>query len=138
MVGRRPLLRTTLLAAVLVACAAAPAATADTRYGALSFPTDEHQHLGGWDYWWGAARIVTTSGTRYTVGLAYPSFDGYAAAGYQIFPFQGPYKGQAVMTQEGPIEWGHAGDGNFIERMSLPLPGNLLKLDTLDAGDGLK
>jgi hypothetical protein len=35
-------------------------AWAATRYGFVTFPEDEHQHLDGWDYWWGAADLVTT------------------------------------------------------------------------------
>src|SRR5437660_5168990 len=90
-----------LVTALLALCA--PAAHA-TRYGALSFPADESPHYAGWEYWWGAAQLVAESGNRYVVGLAYTANDGAIASGYQLFPLQGPYKGQAVISIDGPTE----------------------------------
>src|SRR3954471_20385071 len=81
-----------------VAMALAAPAHAAQRYGFVTVPTDEHQHVDGWDYWWGASDLVTRSGNRYTLAVAYTIFDGGAdiASSYQLFPRQGPYKGKAV------------------------------------------
>jgi hypothetical protein len=133
-----------VLVALLLVAEAAPGARAasSTQYGVLEFPKDEHQHLSGFDYWWGAADLVAASGNRYTVGIAFDSFDGYGITGHQIFPRQGPYKGLSIMTADGPAEWGHAGEvpGQFVRRMSVYAPGvsDLLKYETLDTANGLK
>lgn len=116
---------------------------AGTRYGAVEFPEDEHQHLDGWDYWWGAADLLTEAGNRYTVGIAFVSFNGVGITGHQIFPRQGPYAGRSIMTPDGPAEWGHPGEtppGRFVRKMSVYVPGvsDLLKYETLDASSGLK
>ncbi|HZN13980.1 MAG TPA: hypothetical protein VFB78_06925 [Acidimicrobiales bacterium] len=111
-------------------------------YGALSFPKDEHAHVGGWDYWWGAADLAMTSGNHYTVGVAFNSHYGYGVTGHQVFPRQGPYKGQSIMTMDGPAEWGHPGEatGRFARTVSTYIPGvsELLRYQTLDTGNGLK
>jgi hypothetical protein len=134
-------LRTTC-ATVLLALALAPAALGDTKYGDLTFPGNESAQPASWDYWWGAARLVTESGNRYVVGAAYTSFDGYIGSGYQVWPLQGPYKGQSIMTVDGPVEWGHPGEPGtrFVHRMTMNVPGTSpqLRLDTLDSNDGLK
>ena len=126
-----------LVALVLLA----PAAGA-TRYGDLAFPEDENAQPASWDYWWGAANVVTESGNRYVVGIAFTSFDGAMTAGYQVWPMQGPYAGQSVMTMEGPVEWGHPQQppGRFAHRMTINLPATdqRLSLDTLDTQDSLK
>src|SRR5438105_8596556 len=111
-------------------------------HGFVDFPRDEHQHVDGWDYWWGAANVVTESGNQYTVGMAYTSYNGYGASGYQLFPRQGPYAGESIMTMDGPAEWGHPGEpaGRFVRQMSAYVPGvsDLLRLDTLDTNAGMK
>jgi hypothetical protein len=136
--------RATLALAVLTALgAAAPAAApASKRYGDLTFPENENAQPASWDYWWGAGRIVAASGNRYVVGLAFTSFDGYSSAGYQVYPLQGPYRGQGIMTAEGPVEWGHP-DGQtarYPTTMTANVPGTdqRLQLNTLDAEDSLK
>lgn len=114
-------------------------ALADERYGFVSFPEDEHQHVDGWDYWWGAADLVTTSGNRYTVGFAFNSHYGYGVTGHQIFPRQGPYKGMSILTADGPAEWGHNEQtGQFARQMSVYVPGvsELLEYHTIDVSTG--
>jgi hypothetical protein len=134
----------TLAVAWCAAMALAAPTHAAQRYGFVTFPTDEHQHVDGWDYWWGASDLVTTSGRRYTLAVAYTIFDGGAdvASSYQLFPRQGPYKGQAVVTMDGPREWGHPAEpaGRIQHYASYSLPGvdTLLRLDTSDANDNLK
>ena len=85
---------------------------------------------------------MTVSGNRYTVGMAYTSFNGYGASGYQLWPRQGPYKGESIMTTDGPAEWGHPGEplGRFVREMSVYVPGasDLLRLDTVDTSTGMK
>ena len=109
------LISTTLLAG---AGRMVPAAHADTQYGALTFPQDENAQPASWDYWWGAGNLITTNGDRYILGMAYTDIEGDTAAGYQLIPMQGPYKGQAVLTMEGPTNWGHPGEdqspGRFV------------------------
>lgn len=122
---------------------AASASNADTRYGALTFPQDENGQAASWDYWWGSASLITTSGNRYLVGLAFTSIDGDMASGYQVFPLQGPYKGQSLMGMEGPKEWGHPSNqppGRFINQMTVNAPGTdqRLNLTTTDSSNGLK
>ncbi len=128
-------------AALIFFALAAPASAAD-RYGDLTFPRDEHQKLDGWNYWWGAADLVTESGNEYTLGFAYDSFYGIGAAGHQLFPRQGPMQGQALMTADGPAEWGHPGDGaaRFLYKISVAQPGrdNLPYYHTLDTRDRLR
>jgi len=113
-----------------------------TGQGFVQFPRDEHQHVDGWDYWWGAANVVAESGNQYTVGMAYTSYNGYGASGYQLFPRQGPYAGQSIMTMDGPAEWGHPGEpaGRYVRKMSAYVPGvsDLLQIDTLDTSEGMK
>jgi hypothetical protein len=120
----------------------APAAQASTRHGDLTFPENENAQLASWDYWWGAGRLVAESGNRYVVGLAFTSIEGTMSAGYQLYPLQGPYKGQSVMTMEGPPEWGHPEQptGRFVNKMTVNVPGTdqRLSLDTFDARDGMK
>jgi hypothetical protein len=137
---------------VLLLCAAvAPAAQGTagsgtdggaTRHGDVEFPRDEHQHLTGWDYWWGAADVVAESGNRYTVGFAFNSHWGVGVTGHQVFPHQGPYAGQAIMTMDGPEEWGHEGEppSTFVREMSVHIPGvsELMHHRTLDPADGLR
>src|SRR3954451_12733655 len=132
------------LVLALAAIGAAPAqAPAAERHGFVTFPIDEHQQLDGWDYWWGAGDLVAQSGNRYTLGVAYAIFDGGAdvASSYELLPRQGPYKGQAVVTMDGPPEWGHPSQpfGRIQHYASYPVPGvdTLLRLDTLDANRGL-
>jgi hypothetical protein len=131
-----------LVAALVVLALLPTAAAASDQYGDLVFPRDEHQHPDGWNYWWGAADLVTKSGRKYTVGFAYDSFYGVGAAGHQLFPRQGPYKGSAVMTEDGPAEWGHPGDGQtrFVYDVSVsnPVEDNLPSYRTLDTQNGLK
>lgn len=116
-------------------------ALASERYGFVTFPEDEHQHLDGWDYWWGAADLVMASGNRYTVGFAFNSHYGYGVTGHQIFPRQGPYKGLSILTADGPAEWGHNEHaGQFVREMSVYAPGvsDLLLYHTLDVANGGK
>jgi hypothetical protein len=133
---------TLVLAAIVAVAVAAPAAQAATRYGDLTFPDDENAQPSSWDYWWGAGRIVTKSGNRYVLGLAFTSIDGAMSAGYQVWPLQGPYEGQSIMTMEGPTEWGHPEQqpGRFVNTMTMNLPGTpqRLQLDTLDTNSALK
>src|SRR5438105_2138990 len=109
-------------------------------HGFVDFPRDEHQHVDGWDYWWGAANVVTESGNQYTVGMAYTSYSGYGASGYQLFPRQGPYAGQSIMTMDGPAESGHPGEpaGRFVRSMSAYVRGvtDRPQLDTLGTSAG--
>lgn len=134
-----------IIAGVLLIAATAPGARAqqhERQYGFVSFPKDEHQHVDGWDYWWGAADLGTASGNRYTVGIAFDSFNGYGATGHQVFPRLGPYKGKSIMTMDGPAEWGHPGEepGRFVRDISVYLPGvsDLLSYHTYDAFNGMK
>jgi hypothetical protein len=132
-------LATATLAALAIAV---PAAEGATRHGALTFPNDENAEPVSWDYWWGAGNIITTSGHRYMVGMAFTSLEGDMGAGYQLWPMQGPYKGQSVMTMEGPPEWGHPAQptGRYSYRMTVNAPGTdqRLKLDSVDNQDGGK
>ena len=135
-------MRRALLGGALVLALTGPAAQGSTRYGDLTFPEHENGQPASWDYWWGAGSLVTKSGNRYVLGLAFTSFDGYTAAGYQLFPLQGPYEGQSIMTMEGPVEWGHPeqASGRFVTKMTVNVPGTdqRLSLDTFDTQDGLK
>ena len=74
-------MRRALLIAAALALAAPPSAAAQ-QYGFVNFPEDEHEHDDGWDFWWGAADLVTESGNRYTVGIA---FDSLNAVGHPSF-----------------------------------------------------
>ena len=135
---RLPILVVLALLAGLVAFAApgGHAATAGQTYGDLTFPADEHAHLDGLDYWWGAAEVVTTGGNHYTVSLAYDSFWGYIGSAHEITPHQGPYKGQMLLTEQGPAEWGHPGGtaGQFVSTATayVPAVSELLRLQTVD------
>ena len=82
--------------------AALPGARRDADYGALEFPEDEHQHVAGWDYWWGAADIVTKSGNRYTSASTSTRSRRRRPAASEIFPRQGPYKGRTIILMDGP------------------------------------
>src|SRR3954452_15804900 len=135
-------MRASVLACVAVLLTASPAVAAG-RHVFVTFPTDEHQHVDGWDYWWGAADLVTRAGRRYTLGYGYTILDGGASiqSSYQLFPRQGPYRGRAVVTMDGPTEWGHPAQspGRIQHYASYPVPGvdSLLALDTYDADAGL-
>jgi hypothetical protein len=132
----------TVIAGIAAFLAAAAPARADTHYGALTFPQDENAQPVSWDYWWGSASLVTTSGNRYLVGMAYTSIDGDTTAGYQVFPLQGPYKGQSLLTMDGPTNWGHPSQpaGRFLERWTNNVPGTPQRLDlsSLDTSNHLK
>ena len=127
---------------VVVAAALVSAAPARAQhYGALEFPRDEHQHVSGWDWWWGAAHVVTVLGHRYTLGFDFDSFGGIPAASEELFPLDGPYKGLTVTSMDGSEGWGHPAQtpGRFAYRESAYVPGvsDLLSwraLDTLDGG----
>src|SRR5207248_11771126 len=73
-----------LVAMSMASARGGPAIGGGEREGDLQFPQDEHEHPDGWDYWWGAADLVTTAGNRYTVGLAFDAVYGYAADGHQV------------------------------------------------------
>ncbi|MGH2758561.1 MAG: hypothetical protein ACRDKJ_03250 [Actinomycetota bacterium] len=125
-----------LLAAALLGAPQTRAAETE-RFGDVEFPRDEHIHLDGWDFWWGAADIVTTRGNRYTVGIAMASVQGYGISGHQVFAWQGPYKGSSILTQYGPPEWGHPNEatpGRYYRRMSNYVDGvsDLLRFETID------
>jgi hypothetical protein len=134
-------MRRALLTALVLAVAATPA-TAATRYGDLTFPADEHAQPSSWDYWWGAADLRTTSGNRYVMPFGFTSLDGNMVASYIVYPLQGPYRGQGVMSMEGPPEWGHPNPaGRPVYTMTMNVAGlreKLLRLDTRDAGKGFK
>jgi len=112
----------------------------EEQFGIVRFPQDEHIHPSGWDFWWGAADLVTTRGNRYTVGIGWASVQGYGISGHQVFAWQGPYKGSSVLTQYGPAEWGHpnATPGRYVVPMSAYVPdvSELLRIDTVDTQDG--
>lgn len=133
-----------LAAIAVVAALAAPASAGATEhYGDLTFPADEHGQPSSWDYWWGAGRLVAKSGNRYVLELAFTSIDGEMSASYIIYPLQGPYRGQGIMSLEGPVEWGHpAPAGRVIETMTMnvPVAGDLerLHLDTYDTQRDMK
>src|SRR4051812_44334103 len=124
-----------------VALGGAPAARAQ-KYGYLTFPRDEHQHVTGWDWWWGAARVVTRSGHHYALGYDFDSFGGVPAASEELFPLDGPYKGLTVTSMDGSEGWGHPAQtpGRFEYQESAYLPGvsDLLSWRTLDGFDGAK
>ena len=131
-----------LMAVSLVPRATARSAMPTRQYGDLQFPADEHQHGTGWDYYWGAADLVMESGNRYTVGIAFVTFNGYSISGHQVFPRQGPYAGRSIMTVDGPEEWGHPGEapGQYLRTVSSYVPGvsELLKIETYDVANGFK
>jgi len=135
-------MRRVIVAAVAAALATAAAPAHAQRYGALEFPRDEHQHLSGWDWWWGAAHIVTRSGHRYTLGYDFDSFGGIPAASEELFPLDGPYKGLTVTSMDGSEGWGHPAQtpGRFEYQESVYLPGvsDLLSWRALDTFDGAK
>jgi hypothetical protein len=110
------------------------------QHGDLTFPADEHAHIDGLDYWWGAAEVVTTTGNQYTVSLAYTSFVAFIATGHQVTPHQGPYEGQMLMTEQGPAEWGHPdpGSGRFLGTATTYVPGvsERVRLQTIDTSAG--
>ena len=132
------LLRQIVVLAVLVM---APTADAQT-YGDIEFPEDEHEHVDGWNFWWGAADLMTESGNRYTVGTAWDSLNGVGLTGHQVLPQQGPYKGLAINTMDGPEEWGHDAQttGRYVTKMSNHVPGTRTPLlgHTLDMLNGGK
>ena len=140
-VRRRPVLLVLSLVGLLaVVTPTARAVAPSQQYGDVTFPKDEHAHLDGLDYWWGAAEVVTTGGNQYTVSVAYTSFAGYIATGQQITPHQGPYRGQMLLTEQGPAEWGHpdATPGHFLGTATAYVPGvsELVRLQTIDATTG--
>ena len=123
------------------AASGARAADGDQTFGDLTFPRDEHSHIDGLDYWWGAAEVVTTGGNQYTVSLAYTSFAGAVVSGHQVTPHQGPYEGQMLMTEQGPAEWGHpeSTPGRFLSTATayVPAVSELVRLQTVDtSADG--
>src|SRR3954451_2108702 len=95
-----------LVLAALAGAIAAPA-TGAQKYGDLEFPRDEHQHVTGWDWWWGAAHVVTRSGHRYTLGFDFDSYGGVPAASEELFALDGAYKGLTVNSIDGLESWGH-------------------------------
>lgn len=130
------------LALLVALVLAAPAHAATERHGFVQFPRDEHAHVDGWDYWWGAADLVAESGNRYTLEIGHVSWWGAATSSYMIMPRQGPYAGQAVMTLEGPEEWGHPPGAltRVLADNSRYVPGlsERLKLSARDTRKGLK
>ncbi|MGH7820928.1 MAG: hypothetical protein ACREQ9_14275, partial [Candidatus Binatia bacterium] len=125
------------LAMVVATTAAAEAVT----YGDLEFPKDEHQHLQGLDYWWGAADVFTTAGNHYTVGVGWASFNGYVISGHQVIPHQGAYDGSMILSADGPAEWGHPEVfGDFVRAASVYVPGvsDLLTVDAFETRSGLR
>lgn len=126
----------------LAILAALPAVAQAASYGDLEFPRDEHEHVDGWNFWWGAAEVVTESGNRYTVGVAFDSLNGVGLTGHEVFPRQGPYAGRVVTTMDGPEEWGHGPQthGRFVTKMSNHVPGVSDRLEgrTLDMANGGK
>ena len=132
--------RALLIGVVGAALAAAPAHA--QQYGNLTFPQDEHQHVTGWDWWWGAAHIVTRSGHRYTLGYDFDSYGGVAGASEELFTFDAPYKGLTVTSMDGLEGWGHPAQtpGEWVYEESAYLPGvsELLSWRTHDAFDGGK
>jgi hypothetical protein len=128
--------------ALLALLALAPATAARAQqYGDLEFPRDEHEHVDGWNFWWGAADLMTESGNRYTVGVAFDSLNGVGLTGHQVLPQQGPYSGKAINTMDGPEEWGHDPQthGRYVTKMSNHVPGTRTPLvgttrDLFDAG----
>ena len=129
------------LAAILLTLTCAAPAAANEQHGYVQFPRDEHHHLDGWNYWWGAAELVTKAGNRYTVGIAFDSFYGVGATGHQVFAHQGPYEGLSIMTEDGPVEWGHpeGSVGRHVSKISPYVPGltDLLDFRVLDSQDSL-
>jgi hypothetical protein len=128
------------LAAALLLLLAPTAAQADTKYGDLTFPADEHAQPSSWDYWWGAAELNTESGNRYVMPYGFTSLDGNMVASYIVYPLQGPYRGQGIMSMEGPPEWGHPNPtGRPLYTMTTnPGARRRLRLDTRDAGRNFK
>src|SRR3954454_24443167 len=122
-----------------IALAGAPAAGAQ-KYGFVEFPKDEHQHVTGWDWWWGAAHVVTRSGHRYTLGYDFDSYGGTTGASEELFALDGPYKGLTVTSMDGLEGWGHPAQtpGRFAYRESAYVPGasELLDCRALDTFDG--
>jgi hypothetical protein len=122
-----------------IALAGAPTAGAQ-KYGYLEFPRDEHQHVTGWDWWWGAAHVVTRSGHSYALGYDFDSYGGVGAASEELFPLDGPYKGLTVTSMDGSEGWGHPAQtpGEFRYQESAYLPGvsELLSWHTHDLFDG--
>lgn len=116
------------------------APSSSVEHGDLTFPADEHAHIDGLDYWWGAADVTTTTGNHYTVSYAYTSFFGNVVAGHQITPYQGAYDGQMLLTEWGPAEWGHpeSAPGEYVATASVYLPGvsDLLRLQTRKVSEG--
>jgi hypothetical protein len=143
--------RWSLVAVALVAALAAAPARAQ-RYGFVRFPQDENMHQDGFDYWWGAADLRTTSGHHYTVTDEFTSAAGYSTAaddvaGFissatEVFAHQGPYQGLSLVSEDGPPEWGHpdAPPGRYVSEISRYLPGvsELLSFKTVDTTKALK
>ncbi len=131
-----------MLAALALAGTAAAPAGAATTYGDVEFPRDEHGHVDGWDFWWGAADLATKSGNHYIVGVAFDALHGVGVSGHQVYPQQGPYEGRSIMSLDGPKEWGHEGAwaGRIVAIPSFhnPLFEEPPVYRTLDAGNGLK
>jgi hypothetical protein len=128
-----------LAAGLLSLCAGQ--ARAATKYGDLTFPADEHGHPPSWEYWWGAADLVAKSGNRYILTGGLTSLDGDMVAAWNVYPLQGPYRGQGIMSLEGPPEWGHENPaGRIVYTTTNDVPGvdQLLKLDTYDLQSGMK
>jgi hypothetical protein len=141
--SRPSLVIATLASALALALPAAAAAeeVPTTRYGFVTFPEDEHQHRDGWNYWWGAIDIQTKSGNRYTLGVAYDSFYGAGAAGQVLYPMQGPYEGETILTLGSPTEWGgNIATGETVGQVSDYVRGvsDLPSYRTLDVVNGLE
>src|SRR4051794_41839416 len=96
--------RALLIGVVAAALAVSPAQA--KRYGSLEFPQDEHQHVTGWDWWWGAAHIVTRSGHRYTLGYDFDSYGGGGGAAGGPVTLSAPHKGRTLTPVDGPPGWG--------------------------------
>src|SRR4051812_42263125 len=124
-----------------VALGGAPAARAQ-KYGYLTFPRDEHQHVTGWDWWWGAARVVTRSGHHYALGYDFDSYGGVPAASEELFPLDGPYKGLTVNSMDGSEGWGHAAQTprriDYEESAYVPGVSELMSFRAFDTFDGAK
>ena len=86
------------------------AAGAATTYGDVEFPRDEHGHVDGWDFWWGAADLVTKSGNHYIVGRRLRLAPRGRRDRPPDLPAAGPLRGPLDHDAwTGPKEWGHEG-----------------------------
>jgi hypothetical protein len=129
-----------IVVAGLVLCALGASTAHAQKYGFVEFPRDEHEHVDGWNFWWGAADVYTTSGNHYTVGIAFDSLNGVGLAGQEVFAHQGPYEGRVLTSPDGPEEWGHGDRGwyRYPTQFSKHLPGvsDLLRVWTSEPEAG--